>query len=166
MKRMIMLITIIIGVVLAMGCTSPMTPTPTPVASPTLIGGSDEAHIQFIYGLRTYSDFWGQKASPGKVFYIMHANITSDKPVECTPDWFYLEYKAKDTGPLTIVYPVSNRFSSKTIQNGVYAQGEIEFELPTDMAPGYPKPVFWMPVDRQTGPYKVKQPVYGSPGAA
>jgi hypothetical protein len=175
MKQYIILIAIIAVVFLAIGCAAPVpvptptttsTPAPTATAGPTLIGGSDEAHVIFNYGLRTYHDFWGQTASPGMVFYIMHANVTSDKPVECTPDWFALEYRVNNIEPVKTAYPVSNRFNSATTQSGVYATGEIEFELPDQMAEGYPKAVFWKPVDRQNGIYKVKQPIYGVPGVA
>lgn len=175
MKQYLLLILIIGAVFLAIGCTAPVkvptptataTPSPMATAGPTLIGGSDEAHVIFNYGLRTYHDFWGQTASPGMVFYIMHVNITSDKPVDCTPDWFSLEYRVNNIEPVKIAYPVSSRFNSAVIQNGVYATGEIEFELPDHLAEGYPKAVFNKPIDQQSGIYKVKQPVYGVPGVA
>lgn len=152
--------------------TSVPTVTPAPSAAtspvPTLIGGSDEAHVQFYYSLGTASDYGGlQKASPGNLLYIVKVNVSSDKPVETSQDWFWMEYKENETDTVHdssrfmsyLKYPV--RIISHDQEP---ARGELLIELPANMAPGYPKPYYYMPLDKQQGQYKVYDKVYGVVG--
>src|SRR5271157_1446777 len=142
-------------------------PTSTPVPSPTLIGRSDEAHIQFYYSVETASDYSGlPKASPGKIFYILDVQVSSDKPVQTSTDWITLEYKVNDTDPVKYMSPFTSVFKvyPSTIiggDNGSTAEGRLMYEMPAQLAAGYPKPVYYLPLDQQQGQYKVYDPVYG-----
>ena len=183
MKQYILLIAIVAAAFLAIGCTVPVkvpvttatatvtaisTATPTPGASytPTLIGGNDEAHIIFTWGIRTYTTEYNRiKVTPGKSFYIMHVNVTADKPVESSAEWFTMEYKEKDSDPVSVADYTTFTYPGGMIGvNGSYLTGDIEFELPARLAAGYPRPVYWLDVNKQSGIYKVKQPVYGEGG--
>lgn len=175
MRQYILLIAMIVAVFMAIGCTVPIkvpvataTATPSPVVSstPTLIGGNDEAHIIFTWGIRTYTTEYDRiKVAPGKAFYVMHVNVTADKPVESSAEWFKLEYKEKDSDTVSVADYTTFTYPGGMIGvNGSYLTGDIEFELPAHLAAGYPKPVYWLDVDKQSGIYKVKQPVYGEGG--
>ncbi len=175
MKHYILLIAIIMAAFLAIGCTVPLkvplstaTATPSPVVSstPTLIGGNDEAHILFTWEIWTYTKEYNRiPVTPGKSFYVMHVNVTADKPVETSAQWFKLEYKEKDSDPVSLADYTTFSYPGGMIGvNGSYLTGDIEFELPAHLASGYPKPVYWMDPDKQSGTYKVKEPVYGEGG--
>ena len=175
MKQYILLMAIIMAAFLAIGCTMPLkepqssaTATPTPAVSytPTLIGGNDEAHIIFTWEIWTYTKEYNRiLVTPGKSFYLMHVNVTADKPVESSAQWFKLEYKEKDSDPVSQADYITYTYPGGMIGvNGSYLTGDIEFELPARLAAGYPKPVYWLDSDKQSGIYKVKQPVYGEGG--
>ncbi len=165
----------VLAACVAAGCVSSPSPAPAPTvtpaspsATPAPIGGSDEAHIMFTYQLGEQSDMPGlQKAAPGKLFYILKVKVRSDKPVETSEDWFWLEYRANESDSVHasqasfpyIVYP------TKILQNeSDSAGGELVFELPATMAPGYPKPYYYKPLDEQHGTYKVYDRVNGTLG--
>jgi hypothetical protein len=181
MKRtiLIFLLSTLIAACVVAGCvTSPSptlapTATPTPAATvsaaPTLIGKSDEAHIKFNYQLGTASEYDGlQKAAPGYLFYLLQVNVSSDKPVQTSPDWFGMEYKVNDTDSVHDAKPFSTymfKYPTEVLgpDTGA-AKGGFLFELPATMADGYPKPYYYMPLEEQQGPYKVYDKVYGTVG--
>ncbi len=144
--------------------------TPSPIASPVsaLIGGNDEAHITFTYALDKQSEMYGlQKASPGKLFYILTVKVRSDKPVYTSEDWFGMEYKANATDSVhdTNNFFVYKQYPAKVLQNESDAAGGVlVFELPENMAGGYPKPYYYRPLEEQQGTYKVYDKVYGKVG--
>jgi hypothetical protein len=143
-------------------------PTATPIPSPTLIGGNDQANIQFYYQLGSGSQYSGlQPSSPGDLLYILQVNVTSDKPVQTSQDWFWMEYRANASDSIHdshasisfVTYP--NKIISS---NTTSARGEMIFELSATMAQGYPKPYYYMPTADQQGPYYVYSKVYGTVG--
>jgi hypothetical protein len=146
------------------------TPVPTATKTPTatLIGNTDEAHVQFFYSMGTQSDYGGlQKASKGNLLYIFKVNVSSDKPIQTSLAWFGAEYKVNDTDAVhdTRAFNSYVTFPEKTIGPGLSsARGEILAELPDHMAEGYPKIYYWLPLNQQQGPYKVYDKVYGVPG--
>jgi len=180
MKRytIVLALIVLLASLLAAGCigspapTPTTTPTPTPTAAastaPTLIGHSDEAHIGFYYQFDKMTEYDGQKASPGMTFYALQVKIISDKPVQTSPDWFWVEYKVNDTAPLETRQPFSTymfTYPTTTISSDTgAAKGGLIWELPMDLADGYPKPYYYMPLDQQQGPYKVYDKVYGVVG--
>ena len=144
------------------------TAMPTAVPSPTPIGGNNGANIQFNYQLGTQTQFSGlQPAAPGDLLYLLQVNVSSDKPVQTSQAWFGMEYKVNATDSIHdsnssisfVAYP------SKIISwNTTSARGEMIFELPAKMAPGYPKPYYYMPMEDQPGPYYVYGKIYGTVG--
>ncbi len=160
------------------GCvTSPspaatVTPSPAatvmPTQAPTLIGGSDEAHITFTYQLGTASEYSGlHKVSPGNLLYLLQVRVTSDKPVETSQDWFRMEYKANESDSVHVSHSSFSfvKYPTKTLNNASDpAGGQMIFELPASMAPGYPKPYYYKPLEEQQGTYKVYDKVYGTVG--
>ncbi len=180
MKRTLLiflLITLIAACVVA-GCVASPSPTPAPTviptptatvsAAPTFIGNSDEAHIKFTYQIETAPEYSGlQKASPGQLFYILQVKVSSDKPVRTSQDWFWMEYKVNESDS---VHTSNSSFSfvkypTKVLSNDSdSARGELIFELPANMAPGYPKPYYYLPLEEQQGQYKVYSKVYGTVG--
>lgn len=157
------------------GCVSSPAPTATPVPtatpsvtaipSPTLSGGSDEAHIVFNYNLESGSQYSGlQKAAPGNSLYILQVQVTSDKPIQTSQDWFWLEYKMNDSDS---IHRTNNSMSYQTYPSEILgpasapAKGQMIFELPTEMAPGYPKAYYYMAKEYQPGPYYVYDRVDG-----
>lgn len=163
---------IVAGCISSPAPTTTITPTPAPTAAssgvPTLIGHSDEAHVQFFYSMGTASDYGGlQKASSGNLLYIFKVNVSSDKPIQTSLDWFGVEYKVNDTDPVhdSRAFMSYVKFPEKTIGSGPgNARGEILVELPDHMADGYPKPYYYLPLDQQQGQYKVYDKVYGVVG--
>jgi len=148
--------------------TSTPGPTLSVLPSPTLIGGNDGANIQFNYKLGTASEFSGlQKASPGNLLYLLQVKVSSDRPVQTSQDWFGMEYKVNATDS---VHTSNSSMSfvkygpSQIGPDAGLARGEIIFELPATMAPGYPKPYYYMPLEDQQGQYKVYDKVYGTVG--
>lgn len=143
---------------------------PTTAPTATLIGGNDEAHIVFTYDIGTASDYDGQKASPGNTFYILDVKVDSDKPVYTSMDWIKMEYKVNDSDQVQEREPFGTTFkrypSTPTLIGGGKAplEGRMMFELPVKEATGYPKPVYYLPMDQQTGTYKVYDKVYGTKG--
>jgi hypothetical protein len=135
---------------------------------PTLIGNSDEAHIQFTYQLGTASEYSGlQKASPGNLLYILQVKIRSDKPVETSQDWFWMEYKVNESDDIHSSHSSFSfvKYPTKVLNNSTdFAGGELIFELPAKMASGYPRPFYFMPFEEQQGAYKVYDKVYGTKG--
>jgi len=158
------------------GCVSSPSPavTPSPAATatvmptPVLIGGSDEAHITFTYALDRQSEMYGlQKASPGKLFYRLTVKVTSDKPIATSEDWFWMEYRASEAGGVNSSnsFFVYKQYPAKVLRNeSDFAGGVLVFELPENMATGYPKPYYYKPLDEQQGMYKVYDKVYGTVG--
>lgn len=182
MKRIeyIFLLSVLLAVSIVAGCVSSPVPTPTPVPTatptpaatvspaPTLIGGSDEAHIRFNYQLGTASEYGGlQKASEGNLLYLLQVKVSSDKPVQTSQDWFWIEYKVNESDSVHTSHSSISfvKYPAKVIgNNSDSARGELIFELPANMAPGYPKPYYYMPLEDQQGPYKVYDKVYGEIG--
>jgi len=176
--KLILALIVLLVSLLAAGCvstpapTATITPTPAPTAAasagPTLIGHSDEAHVQFFYSMGTASDYGGlQKASPGNLLYIFKVNVSSDKPIQTSLDWFGAEYKVNNTDSVhdSRAFMAYVKYPEKTIGPGQgNARGEILIELPAQMAEGYPKPYYYLPLDQQQGPYKVYDKVYGEVG--
>jgi len=141
-----------------------VTATASPL--PTLIGGNDEAHVQFFYSLGTETSEYGgmQKPAPGYLLYIYKVNVSSDKPVPTSLDWFGVEYKVNETDPVqaSTAFNAYMEYPEKTIGSGPgSARAEIFIELPKNMAPGYPKIYYYKPLEQQQGPYKVYDKVYG-----
>jgi hypothetical protein len=183
MKRsMVILIFLILSAsFLAAGCIGSPAPMPTPAPTatpsptvtvppaPTLIGGSDEAHIRFDYQLGTASEYDGQKASPGYKFYMLQVKVSSDKPVQTSPEWFWMEYKVNETANVQDRQPFSTymfKYPTMVIDSGTgAARGGLIFELPAELAVGYPKPYYYLPLEGQQGQYKVYDKVYGTVGA-
>jgi hypothetical protein len=180
MKHIAVIIVLFIMLValIAAGCIGSPTPTPTPTATPaptvtptpvpTLIGKNDEAHVQFFYSMGTASDYGGlKKASPGNLLYIIKVKVSSDKPVQTSLAWFWVEYKVNATD---IVHDSNAimayvQYPEKTIGSDQGpAKGELLIELPAKLAEGYPKPYYYMPLEQQQGPYKVYDKVYGVVG--
>lgn len=173
MKWFSIILVVLVSLLVA-GCVSSPAPTPTPAPSvtatatpiPTLIGGNDEAHIQFFYSLGTETSEYGgmQKPAPGYLLYIYKVNVSSDKPVPTSLDWFGVEYKVNETDPVleSTAFNAYMKYPEKTIGSGLgTARAEIFIELPKNMAPGYPKIYYYKPLDKQQGPYKVYDKVYG-----
>jgi hypothetical protein len=175
---LIFLLLALIAACVVAGCvTSPsptpaptVTPTPVPTisAAPTLIGKSDEAHIKFTYQLGTASEYSGlQKASPGNLLYLLQVKVSSDKPVQTSQDWFWMEYKSNESDDIHSSHSSISfvKYPTKVLNNSTdFAGGELIFELPANMAPGYPKPFYFMPFEEQQGAYKVYDKVYGTMG--
>lgn len=134
----------------------------------TLIGNSDEAHIEFFYQYGSMREYDGQKASPGMVFYTLQARVGSDKPVQTSPEWFGVEYRVNATDPVTERAPFSTymfTYPTTVISSDTGpVRGGLIFEVPEGLAAGYPKPYYYMPLDRQSGPYLVYGKVYGVVG--
>jgi hypothetical protein len=176
----ILTISVLLAASIAAGCiTSPApTTTPAPTATPvptvtvpptaTPIGGSDDANIEFHYQIGKASEYDGQKASPGNLFYMLQVRVKSDKPVETSPDWFWVEFKVNDTAAVQDRAPFSTymfKYPSKVIGPDTgSAKGGLIFELPASLADGYPKPYYYMPMGQQQGQYKVYDKVYGTVG--
>lgn len=175
---LVFLLSAIVAACAVAGCIGSPTPSPSPTAAPspsatavpgpTLIGGSDEAHVQFTYALDSQSEMYGlQKASPGKLFYRLTVKVTSDKPIDTSADWFRMEYKAKESDSVhtSTDFFVYKAYSARVLQNeSDSAGGILVFELPESMAAGYPKPYYYKPLDQQQGTYKVYDKVYGKVG--
>ncbi len=159
------------------GCVSSPAPTATPaptaipsitaIPSPTLIGG-DEAHIVFNYNIGSASSYSQlQQAAPGYLLYVLQVKVTSDKPIQTSQDWFWLEYKMNDTDN---IHTTNNSSSFQTYPTEILgpnsdpAKGQFIFELPAKMAPGYPKAYYYMAKENQPGPYYVYDRVNGTPG--
>jgi hypothetical protein len=177
LKTLIFLLAVLAAASVAAGCvispsTSPAptaTPAPTAIESATPIVESDEAHIRFNYQLGTTPEYDGlQKASPGNLFYLLQANVSSDRPVQTSPDWFGMEYKTNETDSVHDAKPFGMyMFTYPTGEIGPGsgpARGGFLFELPAQMAEGYPKPYYYMPLGEQQGQYKVYDKVYGTLG--
>lgn len=175
----IMALLVLLASFAIIGCVSSPSPTPTPaptaastvtaIPSPSLIGG-DEAHIVFNYNLGSASSYSGlQNAAPGYLLYTLQVKVTSDKPVPTSQDWFWLEYKVNDTDS---IHTTNNSMSYQTYPseilgpNSAPAKGQLIFELPAKMAPGYPKAYYYMAKENQPGPYYVYDKVYGTVGNA
>lgn len=170
------IILVLLVSLLAAGCVSSPAPTPVPTETltatvspvPTLIGNNDEAHIQFFYSPGTETEYGGmQKAAPGYLLYIYKVNVSSDKPVQTSLDWFGVEYKVNETDPVqdSRAFVAYIKYPEKTVGSGLgSARGEIFIELPKKMAPGYPKIYYYIPLEEQQGQYKVYDKVYGVVG--
>ncbi len=169
---------LLLASVLIIGCVYPAVQSPssgaasTPQATippaPTLVGNSDEAHIYFSYQLGTSYEYDGLKASPGCKFYMLQAKVSSDKPVQTSMDWFWIEYKVNDTDSIHVKQPFTTymyRYPAMVIgpDTGA-ARGGLLFELPEKMADGYPRPYYYMPLEAQQGQYRVYDKVYGKVG--
>lgn len=160
------------------GCTgtSPApapTPTPeaatfTPVPSPTLIGGSDEAHIDFRYSISSYTHYDNIEAQPGKVFYRVIVEVSSDKPVETSADWIKLEYRSGPADSINYYEPFTHTYPSKVIgpDTGA-AKGVMLFEVPKPISYEYQPVLIYsppVPPEKQSGPYRVYSNVTGTKG--
>lgn len=177
MKRFTIILVLLVSL-LAAGCVNAPAPTPSPTATPaptvtappapTLIGNNDEAHIGFNYQMGKMSEYDGQKASPGMAFYTLQVKVTSDKPVQTSPGWFGIEFKVNSTDPVQERPPFSTymfTYPTRVLDSNTPARGGLIFELPSQLADGYPKPYYYMPLDEQQGEYKVYDKVYGVVGA-
>ena len=164
----------VLAAALIAGCTSPAptpaatpSPAPAPTASPapTPIGGSDEAHIDFSYTTHEYTQSYeGIPVYPGEIIYGFDVTVDSDKPVKTDPDWFTIEYRRNATDTLKTYKPMTVRdYPTATIGNGSKpATGRVLVALPVpDFGAQGPVPVYFKPLDRQEGPYKVYSPVRG-----
>lgn len=172
----ILALIVLLAALLVAGCASTPAPTTTVTATPapsalpttTLIGKSDEAHIEFYYQIGRMAEYDGQKASPGMMFYALQVKVSSDKPVQTSPEWFGIEYKVNATDPVSERPPFSTymfTYPTKEISSDTgAARGGLIFELPQRLADGYPRPCYYMPFDQQQGPYKVYDKVYGVVG--
>ncbi|HEY3273104.1 MAG TPA: hypothetical protein VGJ92_05040 [Methanocella sp.] len=164
----------ILAAILFAGCTSP-TPTPVITPSPTVppaispvptpIGGSDTATIDFSYTLRQYTQMYeGIPVYPGEIMYGFDVTVDSDKPVETDQSWFTIEYRRNASAPLETFQPMAVRdYPSTTIGNGSKpATGRVLIVLPAPTFGSFdPVPIYFKPLDQQTGPYKVLNPVRG-----
>ena len=174
-KSVIILIaaSILAAIILA-GCTSPtttpvITPSPTvpPAISPvpTPIGGSDAATIDFSYVMHQYTQMYeGIPVYPGEIMYGFDVTVDSDKPVPTDSGWFAIEYRRNATAPVETLQPMTVRdYPSTTIGNGSKpATGRVLIVLPAPTPGSYdPVPIYFKPLDKQTGPYKVINPVRG-----
>ena len=164
---------ILLASILITGCVNqPIPATSTPTATipptPTLIGNNDEAHVYFSYQLGTSYEYDGLKASPGHKFYMLQVKVRSDKPVQTSMDWFWIEYKVNDTDNVQVRQPFTTyMFKYPTTVIGPdtgAARGGLLFELPEKMADGYPRPYYYMPLEAQQGQYRVYDKVYGKVG--
>jgi hypothetical protein len=164
----------LMAAVLLSGC---ITPTPTPVVSPsptvppaispapTQTPGSDRANINFAYIQHEYSQTYeGIPAYSGELVYAFDVTVDSDKPVHTDSSWFTIEYRQNSTAELITYEPMTViDYPSTTIGNGSGpAKGRVLIALkaPGDGAIG-PTPVYFKPMDKQEGPYKVYSKVYG-----
>lgn len=173
-----LLIPFIVAVVLAAvflaGCT---TPTPTPAASPsptvppaispapTPVVSNDKAIIDFTYVQREYSQSYeGIPAGPGELIYAFDVTVNSDRPTHTDGSWFTIEYRQNSSAELKTYEPMTIiGYPSMTIGNGSGpAKGRllIALKAPGEGAIG-PTPVYYKPINRQEGPYKVYSKVYG-----
>ncbi len=173
----LLLSSLLLASLLIGGCITPTSPSPlqstsataAPVAtmppSPTMIGNSDEAHVDFNYQLGTSYEYDGLKASPGHKFYMLQVKVSSDKPVQTSLDWFWMEYKVNETDSVQVRQPFTTymfKYPTMVIGPGTgAARGGLLFELPDKLADGYPKPCYYMPLEEQQGQYKVYDKVYG-----
>ncbi len=124
----------------------------------------------FNYNLGSGTQYSGlQPAATGDLLYVLQVKVTSDKPIQTSQDWFWLEYKMNDTDS---VHDTNNSMSYQTYPSEILgpdsapAKGQMIFELPAQMAPGYPKAYYYMPKEDQPGPYYVYDKVYGTLGNA
>lgn len=166
---------IFLMVALFSGCTSPTpapaTPAPTASVPPALspvpppIGGSDEAHIEFYYTVKQYSQMYeGIPAGPGEHIYAFDVYVDSDKPVKTDGGWFAIEYRKNGTAALDTYPPATViGYPSRTIGDGSGpAQGRLLVVLPAPGQGAYgPVPVYYKPASEQVGTYKVKVKAYG-----
>ena len=165
----------IIAAVFLAGCASPTaTPTVTPAPTappsispaPTPIGGSNEATIDFSYVIHssgtTFSNL--MPAPAGYLYYALDVSVDSDKPVPTDGSWFTVEYRRNGTEPVQ-TYQITTviDYPKTTIGNGSKpATGRLLVTLPTPGDGSYgPVPIYFKPLDQQTGPYKVLNPVRG-----
>lgn len=172
-KSAIILVTAsIFAAVLLAGCAGlAPTVTPAPSAPPTIspapspIGGSDEAIINLTYTVNEYRVMYeGIPIGPGEVMYGLDVSVNSDKPVSTDWSWFSVEYRQNGTSELRIYPAMTVRDYPETIiGNGSKpATGRVLIVLPEPGPGSYgPVPVYFKPLDEQTGPYYVKSPVRG-----
>jgi hypothetical protein len=163
----------IIAAVLLAGCTSPTsTPSVTPSVSPTispaptLIGGTDEAIIDFSYVTSWTGRSWSNLRSPpeGDEFCVLDVTVDSDKPVQTDGTWFTVEYRPNATAP-NETYQITTviGYPETIIGNGSKpTTGRLLIVLPSPGAGSYgPVPIYFKPLDQQEGRYKVYSPVRG-----
>ncbi len=172
----ILIAAVIAAAVFLAGCTTPtptpsVSPSPSPTvppaisAAPTQTPGSDRADIDFTYSQHEYSQSYeGIPAGPGEIIYAFDVTVNSDKPVYTDGTWFTIEYQQNRTAelksyePMTVIgYPWTTLGNDSTP-----AKGRVLIVLPApgDGAIG-PTPVYFKPMDKQVGPYKVYSKVYG-----
>lgn len=179
MKNAITVPVMLALLIMTCGCTSPApsatpipTATATPAASPTvtpgptLIGGTDQAFVGFTYNLRSMKQYMGLEASPGNRLYLLDVSVTSDKPVDFSPEWFKIDFWDNETSMKTYS-PFTYNFDVVTIipEKGS-VRGWLLYEMPDVQTPGYePRPVLSPPdAEKQRGPYKIHNKVYGEKG--
>jgi hypothetical protein len=165
----------IIAAVLLAGCASPTTTptvTPAPTVPPTIspvptpIGGTDEATIDFSYVEHSVGTTFSNlmPAPAGYLYYALDVTVDSDKPVPTDGSWFTVEYRRNGTEPIQ-TYQITTviDYPKTTIGNGSKpATGRLLIMLPAPDDGSYgPVPIYFKPLDQQTGPYKVLNPVRG-----
>jgi len=139
-------------------------PQPTQAISPSPVPGSNEAHIDFYYNLKTYSTpYEGIAPLPGEVIYAIDVTVNSDQPIHTDDSWFHIEYRRNATAPLQDLEPNSVfEYPSTTIGGGAApAKGRLLIALPAPENGNQVRPYYFKPLDQQTGDYKVKAPAYG-----
>ena len=170
----LMTVAVITAAVFLAGCTTP-TPTPAPTTTPTVppaispaptsVVTDDRANIEFYYVQREYSQSYeGIQAFPGELIYAFDVTVDADKPVYTDGSWFTIEYRQNATAELKTYEPMTIiGYPSTTIGNGsgpVTGRLVIALKAPGEGAVG-PTPVYWKSLERQEGPYKVYNKVYG-----
>lgn len=183
MKKLLMLVFIVLSIMAVSGCTDkddyaptmiptvPPTPSPTVTATaiptPTLIGGSDEAHIAFSYSYMATKEYRGLTANPGYKLYVLDVSVSSDKPVETSADWFSIDYRRNASESIKTYYPITSKYPSFTMGPTTGpVEGWLLFELPDSNDGQYSlQPVYTAPKNFIfKGPYKVYGKVYGVRG--
>lgn len=176
-RAMVLMVSIML-ILLTAGCTQPSaSPSPIPtqqptlpavpsaqVASPTPVPGSDEAHIDFTYNVRSYSkQYEGLVPNPGELIYVFDVTVNSDKPVRTDSDWFWFEYQKNATEPVQELQPNTVfRYPSKTIGDGSGpATGRLIIALPALETGSRLKPFYFKPLNEQSGEFLVKKKYYG-----
>ncbi len=97
-------------------------------------------------------------------FYVLDVTVDSDKPVQTDGTWFTVEYRQNATAP-NETYQITTvvDYPETTIGNGSKpATGRLLLVLPSPGDGSYgPVPIYFKPLDKQEGPYKVYSPVRG-----
>ncbi len=175
-RAMVLMVSLML-ILLTAGCTQPASPTPVPtqqptlpavpstqVPSPTPLPGSDEAHIDFTYNVKTYSkQYEAMTPLPGEAIYVLNVKVDSDKPVMTDDTWFRIEYQKNSSMPVQDVEPNTvYKYPSRIIGDGSGpATGLLIIALPAPEAGYQIRPYYYKTEDQQSGDIKVKNKYYG-----